>query len=373
MKYTILSLTLIFFTNHLFSQNVWDATTPTLTVNGNIGIGTIGVNTRFNINNTTQAHGLFQITSNALTATQYGIYNGLTSTSTTGSKFGFYNSINASTSSATYGIYSTSFISGSGFKHGVYSNVQGSGLGTGYGVYTTVSGSSLIKYGIYSTVAGSGTNNSSTDATTFGLYSQGTGANSRAGYFKGDVEINQGNSIYSAINGSKTLILQNAGAGDYAYTIAMNQTDHLYDWSFNNAFVLKRNGEMIKGCNTDNKIFSIVNYSSQNVGTDVFRVYGNGKVYATEINVQLTPFPDYVFKPDYHLMPLNEVRTFIKTNGHLPNVPTAQEVEAEGANLGEMTKTLVEKVEELTLYLLQQQDLINQQQERILLLESKIK
>jgi len=91
-------------------------------------------------------------------------------------------------------------------------------------------------------------------------------------------------------------------------------------------------------------------------GTDVFRIYGDGKVYATEVNVMLSSnFPDYVFLPTYHLMPLTEVRNYIRDNGHLPNVPSAETVAEEGVNLGATTAVLVEKIEELTLYLLQQQ------------------
>lgn len=93
-----------------------------------------------------------------------------------------------------------------------------------------------------------------------------------------------------------------------------------------------------------------------NVGTDVFRIYGDGKVFATEINVKLaTQFPDYVFASDYKLMPLTEVQQFIAAHKHLPNMPTAETVATEGMNLGEMNKVVVEKLEELTLYILQQQ------------------
>jgi prolyl-tRNA editing enzyme YbaK/EbsC (Cys-tRNA(Pro) deacylase) len=69
---------------------------------------------------------------------------------------------------------------------------------------------------------------------------------------------------------------------------------------------------------------------------------------------------------------LSEVRTYIQTNGHLPNVPTAETVAIEGANLGEMTKTLVEKVEELTLYLLQQQEQLELQKATLELQQTQI-
>ncbi len=89
---------------------------------------------------------------------------------------------------------------------------------------------------------------------------------------------------------------------------------------------------------------------------DVFRVYGNGVVYAQEYNARLKEeFPDYVFKPNYELMPLDSLRTYIIENGKLPHMPSAQEVAENGVNLAELNRILVEKIEELTLYLLQQQ------------------
>lgn len=95
-------------------------------------------------------------------------------------------------------------------------------------------------------------------------------------------------------------------------------------------------------------------------GTDVFRIYGNGKMYATEIFVKLSSqFPDYVFAPDYQLMPIYDLKNYITENKHLPNIPPANEVENEGLNVGEMNTKLVEKVEELTLYIIQQQEQID--------------
>jgi hypothetical protein len=70
-------------------------------------------------------------------------------------------------------------------------------------------------------------------------------------------------------------------------------------------------------------------------------------------------FPDYVFAEDYSLMPLQDLATFVRKNRHLPNVPSAQEIEAKGSlNISEFQYRLLEKVEELTLYALQQQEQI---------------
>ncbi|MEZ4739075.1 MAG: hypothetical protein R2818_06885 [Flavobacteriales bacterium] len=79
-------------------------------------------------------------------------------------------------------------------------------------------------------------------------------------------------------------------------------------------------------------------------------IYCVGKVWAREVEVTLANFPDYVFDKEYRLMPLEEVAAYIQANGHLPNVPSACEVEENGLGLGEMNRILLEKVEELTLH-----------------------
>jgi hypothetical protein len=75
--------------------------------------------------------------------------------------------------------------------------------------------------------------------------------------------------------------------------------------------------------------------------------------------------PDYVFAPNYELMPLSQLAAFIAENQHLPNVPSATEIEENGLDMTTMQMRLLEKVEELTLYILQQQKTIDAFQERI--------
>ncbi len=83
----------------------------------------------------------------------------------------------------------------------------------------------------------------------------------------------------------------------------------------------------------------------------------NGNLESKKVKVTSTPgsFPDYVFKPDYSLMPLDQLASYIKTNGHLPNIPKAAEVEANGQDLGLIQQKLLEKIEELTLYTIEQE------------------
>ncbi|WP_276373034.1 hypothetical protein [Chryseolinea sp. H1M3-3] len=98
-----------------------------------------------------------------------------------------------------------------------------------------------------------------------------------------------------------------------------------------------------------------------------------GTVHAEEVKVDLNvPVPDYVFDEKYFLRPLSEVENYINQNKHLPEVPAAKEMEAKGVNLGEMNMLLLKKVEELTLYLLQQNKTIEQQAQEIEILKKSM-
>lgn len=79
----------------------------------------------------------------------------------------------------------------------------------------------------------------------------------------------------------------------------------------------------------------------------------NGLIHTKEVKVDLLGWPDYVFNNEYKLPTLKEVEKQIKEKGHLANIPSATEVEKNGILLGEMNKKLLEKVEELTLYIIQ--------------------
>lgn len=91
-------------------------------------------------------------------------------------------------------------------------------------------------------------------------------------------------------------------------------------------------------------------------GLDGNALIVKGGVLSKEVNVKVEgseAWPDYVFKPTYKRMSLGEVEKFIAINGHLPNVPSATEMVTNGNNLGKTDVKLLEKVEELTLYLLE--------------------
>ncbi|QHI35903.1 hypothetical protein IMCC3317_12510 [Kordia antarctica] len=95
---------------------------------------------------------------------------------------------------------------------------------------------------------------------------------------------------------------------------------------------------------------------------DEYKLFVKKGIRTEKVKVELAAgiWADYVFKSDYNLKPLEEVEAFINTNGHLPNVPSATEIEKEGLNLGEMDAKLLEKIEELTLYVIQLKKEVNE-------------
>ncbi|MES2457426.1 MAG: hypothetical protein V4594_17855 [Bacteroidota bacterium] len=87
----------------------------------------------------------------------------------------------------------------------------------------------------------------------------------------------------------------------------------------------------------------------------------NGKIRAQEIKVETANWPDFVFAKNFQLPSLQETEKHILANGHLPGIPSAAEVAKDGIELGEMNKRLLQKVEELTLHLIRQEKLLDQQ------------
>lgn len=89
-------------------------------------------------------------------------------------------------------------------------------------------------------------------------------------------------------------------------------------------------------------------------GATGYKVSVNGKIMCEELRVELTGnWPDYVFENDYELMPLNQLEKIIKKNKHLPDFPTEIQIKNEGITVGNISKILTKKVEELTLYIIE--------------------
>jgi len=147
--------------------------------------------------------------------------------------------------------------------------------------------------------------------------------------------------------------------GSQSYTSSSTSTDYaatnITTTSDNGLYVRTRSGSEDKygvSVRVRKDAQNAIQVVSTN-GNDVnFTVKPTGEVYARKYVTTLSPFPDYVFENDYELLSFDDLRRYINQNKHLPNVPSAKTVEANGADLGELNRVLVEKVEELTLYIL---------------------
>ena len=162
--------------------------------------------------------------------------------------------------------------------------------------------------------------------------------------------------------------------------------------SNNNYFLYNLAGDLVLKNNTNGQGGRVIVHDTGNTlslnynndftgGTKIgstFLVKGDnaslqGKLEAKEIKVTLTPTADFVFAEDYDLPKLEDVEKHIKEKKHLPEIASAKQMEKEGVNVGEFQIKLLQKIEELTLYTIEQNKLIKEQQKRIESLENKNK
>ena len=119
-----------------------------------------------------------------------------------------------------------------------------------------------------------------------------------------------------------------------------------------------QNSNMLFNINGTNRML-IQNNGNIGIGTasPAYKLDVNGTIRANEIIVNTTG-ADFVFAEDYQLRPLSEVKAFIQENKHLPEIKSAQEMQENGVGINELQTQLLQKIEELTLYILQQEDRI---------------
>lgn len=108
-----------------------------------------------------------------------------------------------------------------------------------------------------------------------------------------------------------------------------------------------------------------VGIGTTNVTEPGFKLYVESGIRTRKVKVDQSTWADYVFEPGYHLPSLQEVEAFIQKHKHLPDVPSAATVEREGLDLGDNQAVLLKKIEELTLYLIEQDKALKQKQEKI--------
>lgn len=166
-----------------------------------------------------------------------------------------------------------------------------------------------------------------------------------------------------------------AGTG-YSFTVtALDAAGN--ESPLSNAVSVSTNGLGSGGGTVWNEANSVASYTgSVAVGTATvptgYKMAIDGNLITEEVKVQLSgDWADYVFAKDYDLPTLEEVEKHIQEKGHLINIPSAAEVEAHGIELGEMNKLLLEKIEELTLYLLDFKRQLQSQKKEIDKLKSK--
>ena len=98
----------------------------------------------------------------------------------------------------------------------------------------------------------------------------------------------------------------------------------------------------------------------------------NGNIRSKQVKVETTNWPDYVFEDHYKVMPLSDLEKYITKNKHLPEMPSAIEIESTGQNLGEINLKLLKNLEELTIHLIEKDKQIQQQDLRIKRLENNM-
>jgi len=109
-----------------------------------------------------------------------------------------------------------------------------------------------------------------------------------------------------------------------------------------------------------------------NNGNKILQLENNGLLRARRIKVDTDNWADYVFVNGYKLLPIKKLEEFIQKNGHLPNIPSAKQLEKYGVDVNQMLSLQMEKIEELTLYTIEQENKIIQLNSKVEKLEQEM-
>jgi hypothetical protein len=174
---------------------------------------------------------------------------------------------------------------------------------------------------------------------------------------EGDGAHNGGGVIYTDIFGTVSISpIASSGTG----------TQTLADLDIKSKIAFRVSG-------TGNVGIGTTDNSTWNLAGSTYKLAVGGSMIATAVTVKtVANWPDYVFKNEYRLLSLTDVKAYIDQNHHLPEIPSAQQIEKDGVNVGEMNKLLLKKIEELTLYLIEKDKKEKEQEERISKLEKAI-
>jgi len=166
--------------------------------------------------------------------------------------------------------------------------------------------------------------------------------------------------------GVQTYTTTDVGAKSFAL-------EHRFFNQLNSAINFHRGGDMTGGYmtfSTNQGVEQMRIDAAGNVGigttsTGGYKLAVKGDVKALRVKVTQNDWADFVFDPAYKLPSLQETEQYIKSNRHLPDVPSEAAVRKDGVDLGEMNKVLLQKVEELTLHLIEQQKELNAMKEEM--------
>lgn len=259
----------------------------------------------------------------------------------------FYNT--KSSTSTTFGIFGGAYGTGSGAKRGGSFDAVG-GTGTNIGMRA---------------LAIDGT-------TNIGVYGYASGGTTNwAGHFdSGDVIIDDrlGIGTQTIPTGTGLYVMSQdirmEGDNDFFNVVSTGATNpngiRFYDGnSFDGALFYESGDHVLNITGSSNTAVLVTDFATNTVGIGTFtpapgyKLSVDGKIISEELRIRnSTNWPDYVFSEDYNLMSLTDLEKAINTHQHLPNIPSAAEVETEGILVGEMQKRMMQKIEELTLYVI---------------------
>lgn len=259
-----------------------------------------------------------------------------------------------------YGVYAEA-VGGAGFSYGVYGKASSTG-GT-IGVYGNAASSGGISYGLY----GSASSNSSSSA--FGVYgsASGSGTNyagyfSGRGYFSGNLGIGTSNPdvklhIYGGTDASPSSGGFLVTGGITAANIAIDDNEIMArNNGLTSTLYLNNSGGDLVMCTSSGNV--MIGTATPAAG---YILSVDGKIMSEELKVQLSgDWPDYVFHDNYNLPSLQSLESSIKLNKHLPGMPSAADVKKDGIIVGQMQTKMMEKIEELTLYIISLQKQIDE-------------
>nr|WP_298927849.1 tail fiber protein [uncultured Allomuricauda sp.] len=159
------------------------------------------------------------------------------------------------------------------------------------------------------------------------------------------------------ISSSKFHLTANMPYSHYGARVRLERVEGGASLTLGNPNTIDASGSLVLSEPQYNSI-TINSFGTGNVGIGTAipdsKLTVKGNIHAEEVKVDISvPGPDYVFKEGYDLKSLEEVQNYIQEHGHLPNIPSAKEMEINGIQLGRMNMKLLEKIEELTLYLIE--------------------